>query len=206
MKLRRDVQWVRIPPGQSLASRPVASLAAVVARLAVIAASSANIVPVTGRLMCRQANVQAAGKQLRNRSFSGCRGRRAVPKAVPSKATGQAERDPAECWTGACRKRTSRQPGRPLLTLCKTGLRRTGYHSPARRSSCGSANGRCRGQWSMGHGPRGTQKMLARHKVGATKGRLEVRRVGKGVGWPHTSKDGGERWHRTRPSKGGQCR
>jgi len=62
MKFRRDVQWVRIPPGQSLASRPVASLAAVVARLAAIVASLADIAPVTGRLMCRQANVQAAGK------------------------------------------------------------------------------------------------------------------------------------------------
>lgn len=45
------------------------------------------------------------------------------------------------------------------------------------------------------------------HKVGPTKGRPEVvSRLGKGVGWPHTSDDGGERRHRTRPSKGGQCR
>jgi hypothetical protein len=60
MKFRRDVQWVRIPPGQSLASRPVARLAAVGVRLAAKAASLAAM-PVTGRLMCSQANVQAAG-------------------------------------------------------------------------------------------------------------------------------------------------
>lgn len=151
MKLRGDVQWVRIPPGQSLASRPVASLAAVVARLATIVVSEANIVPVTGRLMCRQANVQAAGKAAsKSLNFPDAEGVALYRRQHP-RGDRAAERGPAECWTGACTKRTSRQPGRPLPTLCKTGLRRTGYHSPARRSSCGSANGRCRGQLAAWH-------------------------------------------------------
>ena len=103
---------MKVLPGQSIASRPVADLAAV---------------PVTGPLMRRKAGAWAAGLQSRNRYDRGAEGVRPPERSILGDNKASRSRDRRDVGLRHVLKWTPQQPGRPSAFLGKT----PGHGGPA---------------------------------------------------------------------------
>jgi len=124
-------------------------------------------------------------------------------KAVPLEAFRRAIRGVGGVQATARSKRMTQQPVRPLGSLASNRWRwRPGDQPPTRRLVRERTGGR------QGGSPNSTEEALApgQARLREDRRRSEQRsRIRKGVGWPHSSDEGGERpGSRTQRSEGGQ--